>query len=199
LPALEAQLERLTRSHTQALAVSIDSAAVHAAFGNSLGGISYPMLADFHPKGALASGLGVYLDNEGTTDRATVIVDAAGVVRHVSSTGKRDMEAVAKLCEEIDAAYEGDLPDAAKAEGLAADSLVYVRDNCQPSRSVLWARTNLHLDGLQVKNVSQDTAALAELKERTGAETAPVLLESGKVTAESHKIVSYLSAKCAAP
>ena len=157
------------------------------------------MLADFHPKGALASGLGVYLENEGTTDRATVIVDAAGIVKHVSSTGKRDMDAVAKLCEEIDQAFEGDLPDAAAAEGLSNDAVVYVRDNCQPSRNVLWARTNLHLDGLEVKNVSQDAAARAELKALTGAETAPVLVEAGKATAESHKIVGYLSAKCAAP
>ncbi len=109
------------------------------------------------------------------------------------------MDAVAKLCEEIDAAFEGELPDAAKAEGISDDAVVYVRDNCQPSRSVLWARTNLHVDGLQVKNVSQDAAAMTELKELTGAETAPVLVESGEVTAESHKIVQYLVAKCATP
>lgn len=179
--------------------MSIDSSPVHANFGSSLGGISYPLLADFHPKGALAQSLGVYLEAMGFTDRATVIVDAGGIVRHVSSTGKRDMEAVAKLCEEIDAAYEGELPAPAAPEGLASDATVYVRDNCQASRAVLLARTNLHIDGLIVKNVSQSAEEMAALKAVSGAETAPVLVAGGKVMAESAKIVDYLASKCAAP
>lgn len=199
LPALEAQLDRLSKCHTQALGVSIDSSPVHANFGSSLGGISYPMLSDFHPKGALASSLGVYKEEFGLTDRATVIVDAAGIVRHASSTGQRDMDAVAKLCEEIDSAYEGELSSAPAPEGLPGDAIAYVRDNCGASRAVLLARTNLHLDGLTVKNVSQDPALMAELKAISGAETAPVLVVDGEVMAESAKIVGYLVAKCAAP
>ncbi len=200
MPALEAQVERLANCHTQALGISIDSSPVHANFGSSLGGISYPMLADFHPKGALASSLGVYSEEHGMTDRATVIVDAAGIVRHVyAATGKRDMDAVAAKCEEINKAFEGELPKAPAPEGLADDATVYVRDNCAASRAVLLARTNLHIDTLLVKNVSQDAAHMAELKKLTGAETAPVLVEAGEVMAESAKIVGYLVSKCAAP
>ena len=40
-----------------------------------LGGISIPLLSDFHLKGAVASLYGVYLEEAGITDRATVIVD----------------------------------------------------------------------------------------------------------------------------
>ncbi len=38
-------------------------------------GISYPLLADFHPRGAVADKFGVYLADKGITGRAIVIVD----------------------------------------------------------------------------------------------------------------------------
>ncbi len=190
------QLKRLERANTQALAISIDSAPVHANFGSSLGGISYPMLADFHPKGALAQSLGVYKEEFGIADRATVIVDAGGVVRHVSSIGQRDMDVVAKNCEDIDAAYSGTLAETQAAGSLPENSVVYVRNNCGASRAVLLARDNLHLSSLQVRNVSDNPDMLAELKEHTGAETAPVLVADGKVLAESAKIVGYLASTC---
>lgn len=171
---------------------------MHANFGSSLGGISYPMLADFHPKGAMADSMGVYKADRGMTDRATVIVDAKGVVRHASSTGKRDMEALAAICEEIDQAHE-DLPALTRPAGLAAGATVYVRDRCAASRAVALARTNLHLeDQLTVKNVSQNPAFLAELKELSGAETAPVLWIAGEVVAESSQIVGHLADRCSA-
>lgn len=64
---------------------------------------------------------------------------------------------------------------------------------------VLLARTNLHIDNLVVKNVSQSADEMAALKAASGAETAPVLVVGGKVMAESAKIVDYLVSKCAAP
>jgi alkyl hydroperoxide reductase subunit AhpC len=39
-------------------------------------------LQDFHPKGDMAKKYGVYLDDKGITDRATVIIDKQGVVRY---------------------------------------------------------------------------------------------------------------------
>ncbi len=198
MPALEAQLERLSNANTQAVGVSIDSSPVHANFASSLGGISYPLLADFHPKGALAQSLGVYKEDFGFTDRATVIIDAGGIVRHVSSTGQRDMDAVAKTCEDINEAYEGQLESVDAAPGLPTGSFAYVRNNCGASRAVLLAKDNLHLGDLAIRNVSENADYLAELKELTGAETAPILVTDGKVVAESAKIVSYLASTCSA-
>ena len=43
-------------------------------------GIGYPLLADFHPKGAVAESFGLYNGERGFTFRATVIVDKAGKV-----------------------------------------------------------------------------------------------------------------------
>lgn len=178
------------------MSVSIDSSPVHANFGASLGGISFPMLADFHPKGAVAKSLGVYLEDHGFTDRATIIVDAKGIVRHASSIGQRDMDKLAALCEEIDKEYGESLPEGAAAEGLPSGSVAYVRNNCAASRAVLLARTNLHLDHLEVRNVSDSEEFTGELSKLTGNETAPVLVVGGRPTAESTKIVGHLVGDC---
>ncbi len=174
----------------------MDSIYVHANFGSSLGGISYPMLADFHPKGAMAQSMGVYKGEVGITDRATVIIDAKGVVRHSSSIGQRDMAVLAKTCQEIDSAYGETLSEKVAAPGISGATM-YVRSNCGASRSVLLAATNLHIADLSVKNVSEDESARSELKALTDAETAPVLVVDGKVVAESATIVSHLASVCA--
>jgi peroxiredoxin len=63
----------------QILGISVDSAWAHAAFQKQLG-LTYPLLADFHPKGEVAKSYGLYLEESGITARATVIVDKQGKV-----------------------------------------------------------------------------------------------------------------------
>jgi len=41
-------------------------------------GISYPLLADFNPRGAVAEKFGVYLAEKGITGRAIAIIDKVG-------------------------------------------------------------------------------------------------------------------------
>ncbi len=67
----------------QVLGLSVDSVWSHQAYADKMG-ISYPLLADFQPRGAVASKFGLYLDDKGITNRATVIIDKQGVVRHVA-------------------------------------------------------------------------------------------------------------------
>ncbi len=69
--------------NAQILGISVDSAWTHKAFAEKLG-IDYPLLADFHPKGAVAQKFGLYLQDKGITNRATVIVDKEGIVRYVN-------------------------------------------------------------------------------------------------------------------
>ena len=82
---MEALLQRFQAAHTQVLGVSIDSVYSHANWGRDLGGVSFPLLSDFEAKGAVAQRFGVYLDGPGITDRATILIDSGGVVRHASS------------------------------------------------------------------------------------------------------------------
>ena len=62
--------------------ISVDSAFAHAAFREKLG-IETSLLADFEPKGAVASAYGAYLGQAGHSNRSLVLVDADGVVEWV--------------------------------------------------------------------------------------------------------------------
>ena len=196
MPALEALLDRFAAAHTQPFGISVDSVFSHGSWAQSLGGISFPLLADFHPKGAVAESYGLYLADKGITDRATVIIDAGGVVRHVSSVtpaGKRDIAELAALCESIDAEHGGDLPAAAAAPGLGDGLTLYIKGSCGFSRQVLWARDNLHVaDALPVRDVSADAEALAALRAKAGSEQVPALDMGDRVMHESADIIAYL-------
>jgi alkyl hydroperoxide reductase subunit AhpC len=72
---------------TQVLGVSVDSKYCHKAWAEGFGGIEFPLLADFHPKGAVAMSYGLWLDGPGITDRATVFVGKDGKVKWVESAG----------------------------------------------------------------------------------------------------------------
>ena len=60
--------------------VSVDSAFSHKAFQQHLG-ISFPLLADFHPKGAVAKAYGVWVEDYGVAARALVMIGPDLVVR----------------------------------------------------------------------------------------------------------------------
>lgn len=75
----------------------MDSRFSHAAWAQSLGGITYPLLADFWPHGRVSQAYGAWLPAEGISDRATVLVRANGTVAYAKSVGKdgrRDMDAL---------------------------------------------------------------------------------------------------------
>ena len=85
------------------LGLSVDSVYSHQAFAEKLGGLTYPLLADFHPKGAVAQKYGLWREDKGFSRRAIVIVDRAGVVRYsqVISQGAPDVQALLKFIESI--------------------------------------------------------------------------------------------------
>jgi alkyl hydroperoxide reductase subunit AhpC len=62
------------------LAISNDANPSKKAWADSLGGISYEMLSDYHPHGAVARSYGLLRD-DGLADRALVVVDKDGIVR----------------------------------------------------------------------------------------------------------------------
>lgn len=198
---MERLQDRFRAAHTQVLGVSIDSKFSHAGWALSLGGISFPLLADFHPKGALAKSCGLYLEDAGITDRATVIIDASGVVQHASSVGpggERNIEDLAALCEEVDKKYDGTLEAMPKAGGLDGEHVLYVKSKCGFSAWTLQAMGNLHLEGkVQVKNVTEDAKAMEDLKAASGAEQAPCLVVGGKALADSAAIIEHLVSQTA--
>src|SRR4051812_38859338 len=57
----------------QLYGISVDSAFAHKAFQQQLG-ISFPLLADFHPKGEVSRAYGVYIEERGHNQRALVLI-----------------------------------------------------------------------------------------------------------------------------
>ena len=65
------------------MGISVDSIPCHAAWAKSLGGITYDLLADFHPKGDVARSYGVWRENDGFSERALFIVDKEGKIAYI--------------------------------------------------------------------------------------------------------------------
>jgi peroxiredoxin len=63
--------------NAQVLGLSVDSTWSHKAYADKMG-IHYPLLADFHPRGAVAAKYGVYLEDKGITGRSIFIIDRDG-------------------------------------------------------------------------------------------------------------------------
>lgn len=78
------------------LGISVDSVYSHQAFAEQLGGLTFPLLADFHPKGVVTQAYGLWREERGYGQRAIIIVDDAGRVAHseVIPRGAPDVEKI---------------------------------------------------------------------------------------------------------
>jgi alkyl hydroperoxide reductase subunit AhpC len=84
MPGFEAEMADFERYEAQVVGISVDSIPSHIAFARSIGGIhTYPLLADFHPKGEVSKKYGVYKEDKGHCERAIIIVDKQGIVRYI--------------------------------------------------------------------------------------------------------------------
>lgn len=87
IPGLNALLGKFEACDTQVLGVSIDSKFSHKAWASGFAGINYPLLADFHPKGDVCKSYGLWLEEAGIGDRATVLIGKDGKVIWAESVG----------------------------------------------------------------------------------------------------------------
>jgi peroxiredoxin len=81
-------LPEFRRLDAAVLGISVDSAWSHVAFARERK-LSFPLLADFEPKGEVARAYGVYRNTEGVSERALFVVDGDRTIRytHVSPIG----------------------------------------------------------------------------------------------------------------
>jgi len=100
MPSYEREQERLRTYDAQVVGVSTDSRFANAAWAQQLGGISYPLLSDFHPHGAVAQLYGV-LRPEGMAERAIFVIDKAGIVRYIDVHELREHPDEAVLFEQL--------------------------------------------------------------------------------------------------
>ena len=79
LIAYKAISDQLKEAGVTLVGISVDSAFAHKAFRADTG-IDNSLLADFEPKGAVASAYGAYLQDYGHANRSLVLIDGDGVV-----------------------------------------------------------------------------------------------------------------------
>ena len=66
------------RKHgAELIGISVDGAWCHQAYAKT-NQLHFPLVADFHPKGAIARSFGAYREEEGVADRALFILDETG-------------------------------------------------------------------------------------------------------------------------
>lgn len=91
------QFEKL---NAQVLGLSVDSAWSHKAFAEKMH-VSYPLLADFHPRGAVADKFGMYHADKGITGRAIIIIDKAGNIAWIKNYGFGEAPSVKEVAEAL--------------------------------------------------------------------------------------------------
>lgn len=87
----------------QVLGISVDSLWAHKAFA-AQNDIPYPLLADFHPKGAVAQMYGVYLPDRGISARTAFIIGKDGKIKEVVTSDIPVARDIEKLLEKAKAA-----------------------------------------------------------------------------------------------
>jgi peroxiredoxin (alkyl hydroperoxide reductase subunit C) len=82
VPGYQAIIDEFEKLDCQLLAISVDSIPCHVAWTKSLGGISFPLMADYYPHGEVAGKYGV-LTSKGYADRAVFLIDKKGIIRYI--------------------------------------------------------------------------------------------------------------------
>jgi peroxiredoxin len=81
LSLYQSELAEFERFNAQLVGVSVDSLYSHGAWA-AVRGLTFPLLADFHPKGRVARLYGVMRDSDGFSERALYVIDAEGTIRY---------------------------------------------------------------------------------------------------------------------
>ncbi len=99
MPAFEARLRAFEAADTQVVGISTDSIPSHEAWAKSLGGISYPLLGDFHRE--VVKKYGIYWPDLNANYRATFVIDKQGTIRFVERYGKGELPDPEKILGEV--------------------------------------------------------------------------------------------------
>lgn len=174
MPSYELDLYKFEGYNTQVLGISVDHVPCLVAWAESLGGISYPLLSDFWPHGAVAEQYGV-LREDGRSERALFVVDKQGVVRYVDIHDideQPDNEQLFRVLRQLEPAAV--IPDQVEPitepQPLAAEPrevVLYCRPGCIDCRL---ARRFLERNGVPYSeiNVRATPEAEARVREWTG-------------------------------
>lgn len=81
LSLYQSELDEFEKQDTQVLAISVDSLYSHGAWA-AVRGITFPLLADFNPKGEVSRLYHVMRSKDGFSERALYIIDTQGIIKY---------------------------------------------------------------------------------------------------------------------
>jgi glutaredoxin len=169
----------------QVLGLSVDSTDCLRAWADSLGGISYPLLSDFFPHGAVSREYGV-LREEGYSERCLYVIDKAGIIRYayVSDLDTQpDNLELFRVLRSLEPAASASATRPQPAEYIRPDAQIVMFctpwcSDCRKARAWLMGR------GLPYREVdiSRDRAAAAQVRRWAGGnETTPTFDVNGTI------------------
>jgi peroxiredoxin len=91
MKAVEGRQQEFASLNTIAVGISIDSVYAKKAWAESLGITKTRLLSDFWPTGQVSREFGVFRENNGFSDRATIILDEARRIVFFRKYGMRDL------------------------------------------------------------------------------------------------------------
>ncbi len=117
LSLYQSELEEFEHRGVKLVAISVDSIYSHGAWA-AVRGLSFPLLADFHPKGEIAARYGVYRESDGFAERALYIIDGEGIIRQKLVSEQLDhIPDIYQLFEDLDRITHSQSVGAAEGEG----------------------------------------------------------------------------------
>lgn len=81
LSLYQSELDEFEKYNAQVIAISVDSLYSHGAWA-AVRGITFPLLADFHPRGEVAALYKVWRQSNGFSERALYVIDTQGIIRY---------------------------------------------------------------------------------------------------------------------
>ena len=98
MQSLEKNYSRFEELNTVALGISVDTVPSKNAWAKQLGIKVTRLLSDFWPHGVVAQLYGIFRENDGTSERANIVVDETGKVIFVKVYGQLpDIEEIIKV------------------------------------------------------------------------------------------------------
>jgi peroxiredoxin len=97
----ESEQPRFDAADAVVLGISIDAQPAKTAWAQTLGPLSFDLLSDFHPHGAVAQQYGVFRDNDGISERAVIVVNKSGRIAWMKTYAIPEQPDVEEVLEKV--------------------------------------------------------------------------------------------------
>lgn len=106
LPSYSDQIEKFEELNTQVLAIGVASIPVHNAWIESLGGLNFPLLADWVPFAEVSKKYDSFIPRIGFGKRVIFIIDKKGIIQYIDvplelNEGPPNEEEIFKALEQL--------------------------------------------------------------------------------------------------